>query len=115
MTTPALAANHPNLVAIMPPKRRLFVAITVFLLSVLTFPLIILAWPDHIRWIPLLFVIMAGWYLYLLPATVAAHRGHHQFLAIFLINLFFGFSILGYFGPLVWACTAIQPKWMARV
>jgi len=45
--------------------------------------------------------------IYFLPALIALHRGHHQMLAIFLLNLFLGWSFLGWIASLVWSATAI--------
>ena len=40
--------------------------------------------------------------LYFLPTIVAAHRGHAIAL-ILLLNLFFGWTVIGWFIMLVWA------------
>jgi hypothetical protein len=40
--------------------------------------------------------------LYFLPTIVAAHRGHAIAL-ILLLNLFFGWTVIGWFVLLVWA------------
>ncbi len=42
---------------------------------------------------------------YFLPTIVAAARGHRQTLAIFILNLFLGWSGLGWVVALIWACT----------
>jgi hypothetical protein len=42
-----------------------------------------------------LLIVSAGIAIYFLPALIALHRGHHQILAIFLLNLFLGWSFLG--------------------
>jgi hypothetical protein len=41
---------------------------------------------------------------YFIPALIAAIR-HRQTLAIFVLNLFLGWTIVGWVGALVWACT----------
>jgi hypothetical protein len=43
--------------------------------------------------------------LYFTPFLVAAGRQHHQLLAIGMLNLFAGWTLLGWVGALVWACT----------
>ena len=43
-----------------------------------------------------------------LPTIIAVLRGHHNALAIFLLNLFLGWTILGWFGALIWAATAMR-------
>ncbi len=50
----------------------------------------------------LLFVaIMAA--LYFLPAIIAKRRGKTNFVAIFVLNLFLGFTLIGWVVALVWA------------
>ena len=44
---------------------------------------------------------------YFFPAIIAALRGHHNALAIFLLNLFFGWTFFGWLGALIWAATAL--------
>ena len=43
--------------------------------------------------------------LYFLPALVALRRGHHNRNAIFVLNLFLGWTLLGWIAALVWANT----------
>ena len=40
---------------------------------------------------------------YFIPTIIAAYKKHPQILWIFLINLFFGWSIAGWIIPLLWA------------
>lgn len=47
--------------------------------------------------------------IYFIPAIVAYNRNHHQEGAIFILNLFLGWTLLGWVAALVWAATAI-PK-----
>lgn len=49
-------------------------------------------------------VIIAG---YFLPSIVAWNRGHHQKPAILVLNLAFGWTVIGWFAALVWANTAV--------
>jgi Superinfection immunity protein len=46
--------------------------------------------------------------IYFIPAVVTASRGHHQVLTITLVNLFLGWSLIGWVGALVWAATAVK-------
>jgi hypothetical protein len=48
--------------------------------------------------------------VYFLPAVVADWRGHHNKLAIFVLNLLLGWSFLGWAIALVWACTAVRQE-----
>ena len=56
--------------------------------------------------------VMAVWIIltvcYFFPAIIAAFRRHHNLLAIFLLNLFLGWSGLGWIGALVWAATRVE-------
>jgi hypothetical protein len=40
---------------------------------------------------------------YFLPTIIAIARGHRQAVAIFLLNLFLGWTMLGWVGALVWS------------
>ncbi|HEV1992504.1 MAG TPA: superinfection immunity protein [Candidatus Dormibacteraeota bacterium] len=46
--------------------------------------------------------------LYFLPAIIAGSRGHHQSTAICVLDLFLGWTVLGWIIALVWASTAIH-------
>lgn len=45
--------------------------------------------------------------LYFLPTLIALLRGHHNGFAIFLTNLLFGWTIIGWLITLIWSTTAI--------
>jgi hypothetical protein len=42
--------------------------------------------------------------LFFLPTLVAKSRRHPNLLAIFLVNLFFGWTFVGWMIALIWAC-----------
>jgi T4 superinfection immunity protein len=44
---------------------------------------------------------------YFFPSIIAVCRGHHNTLAIFLLNLFLGWTGLGWLGSLIWSATAV--------
>ncbi|MBQ4070639.1 MAG: superinfection immunity protein [Alphaproteobacteria bacterium] len=49
--------------------------------------------------------------IYFLPSIVAARRKHVNFTAIFILNLFLGFTLFGWVFALIWAVynsTAVQ-------
>ena len=46
--------------------------------------------------------------LYFLPWIIAALRRHHNSGAIFVLNLFLGWTFLGWVGALVWSATSIR-------
>lgn len=47
--------------------------------------------------------------IYFLPSIVASRRQHNNFIAIFILNLFLGFTLLGWVGALVWAVYKSEP------
>lgn len=47
--------------------------------------------------------------LYLLSGFVAILRGHHQWLAITVLDVLLGWTALGWVAALVWSLTAIPP------
>lgn len=46
--------------------------------------------------------------LYFLPAAVASARDHHNKNAIFLLNIFLGWTFLGWVIALIWSATGIR-------
>jgi hypothetical protein len=57
----------------------------------------------------ILLVILAALAGYFLPTIVAAARHHHNAGAIFVLNLFLGWTFLGWVLALVWSATAVRP------
>lgn len=49
-------------------------------------------------------IVLCIW-LYFLPSEIANINKHRQTLWIFIINLFFGWSVIGWIALLVWACS----------
>jgi hypothetical protein len=45
---------------------------------------------------------------YFMPTIVAIFRKHHQKLAIGVMNLLTGWTVIGWIAALIWACTAVQ-------
>jgi Superinfection immunity protein len=43
--------------------------------------------------------------IYFLPTIVALSRGHLSALAIFFLNLFLGWTLIGWFIAFIWSCT----------
>lgn len=54
--------------------------------------------------ISLLFLL----FIYFLPTFVATNRGHHNRAAIFILNLFLGWSFIGWVVALTWAMTRVD-------
>lgn len=46
--------------------------------------------------------------LYALPTAIAVRRKHHNRVAIALLNLFLGWTFIGWVLALVWAATAVR-------
>ncbi|MCX6786855.1 MAG: superinfection immunity protein [Candidatus Kaiserbacteria bacterium] len=53
----------------------------------------------------LIFGILAGLIIYFLPGIIAERRGHPQRTAITTLNLFLGWTLIGWVIALVWAST----------
>jgi nicotinamide riboside transporter PnuC len=53
--------------------------------------------------------IFVGAALYLLPSIVAAVRHHHNTVAIIVLNVFLGWTFLGWLAALVWSATNPAP------
>lgn len=51
------------------------------------------------------FVIFILIFIYIIPASVASKRGHNNASAIAVLNLFLGWTLLGWVLALVWAYT----------
>jgi hypothetical protein len=57
------------------------------------------------------FILLACIPIYFVPTIVANRRGHNQRLAILMLNIFLGWTLLGWVVALVWACTTdVSPK-----
>jgi hypothetical protein len=59
---------------------------------------------HQLEFVSIAFVIAC----YFLPGIVAAYRNHHSAAAIMWLNLFLGWTLLGWVGALVWAFTAVN-------
>ncbi len=53
-------------------------------------------------------VVVVGVALYFLPTWVAASRKHHQGNSIFVINIFLGWTVLGWVIALAWAVSPVK-------
>ena len=54
---------------------------------------------------PALLMLIVVFVLYFIPVCVALSNNHRQTVAIVILNLFLGWTLLGWVGALVWACT----------
>ena len=48
-------------------------------------------------------ILIIGMIIYFIPTIVASFRGHHNFVAILLLNIFLGWTLVGWVAALVWA------------
>jgi hypothetical protein len=48
--------------------------------------------------------------LYFLPTLIAWRRKHPQFLAISLLNLFAGWTFIGWIGSLIWSALTLPSQ-----
>ena len=48
--------------------------------------------------------------VYLLPGVIASNRKHHNRVPIWLVTIFFGWSVLGWFGALIWSFSNPAPR-----
>lgn len=55
-------------------------------------------------------IIVLAVLTYFLPGIVAHMRAHHNENAIVLLNLFLGWTFIGWVAALVWAATAVQKE-----
>lgn len=55
-----------------------------------------------------LLFLFIGIVIYFIPTSVAQNNGHPQTTAILMLNLFLGWTFLGWVIALVWACTNTQ-------
>jgi hypothetical protein len=53
----------------------------------------------------LLILVLLSLFVYFIPTLVAESRGHNQRGAIFILNLLFGWSFIGWVLALIWAFT----------
>jgi len=48
--------------------------------------------------------------VYFLPSIIAAIRRHHNGISIALLNLFLGWTFIGWLIALIWACSSPPPQ-----
>lgn len=56
----------------------------------------------------LLFVVIFGLFIYFIPSIIALSKKKSNAVAIIVLNIFLGWSLLGWVIALVWALTADQ-------
>lgn len=54
--------------------------------------------------------VIAAFFIYMIPTCVAASRRHRNTMAIAVLNLFFGWTLLGFVGCLVWSLINVSDK-----
>lgn len=63
---------------------------------------------EYIMESMIIFLILFAMVVYFLPIIVAFIRKNNNCLAIFILNLFLGWTFVGWVIALVWACTNTQ-------
>lgn len=53
-------------------------------------------------------MLIAVFVIYFLPTFVAAKRGHPNGTSIFLLDLFLGWTFIGWLAALIWSASAIK-------
>lgn len=61
-----------------------------------------------------LLLLLLAIVVYFIPVLVAGFRDHQNRLAILMLNLFLGWTLLGWVVALVWACMSTQSAVDAR-
>ena len=56
----------------------------------------------------LLTILAIGLPIYFVPAIVAFARGHHNKIAIALLNALLGWTAIGWIASLVWSATKVE-------
>lgn len=54
--------------------------------------------------------VIAACFIYMIPTCVAASRRHRNTIAIAVLNLFFGWTLFGFVGCLVWSLINVSDK-----
>ena len=54
--------------------------------------------------------VVAACFIYMIPTCVAVSRKHRNTMAIAVLNLFFGWTLLGFVGCLVWSLINVSDK-----
>lgn len=54
--------------------------------------------------------VIAACFIYMIPTCVAISRRHRNTMAIAVLNLFFGWTLLGFVGCLVWSLINVSDK-----
>ncbi len=53
-------------------------------------------------------ILIVSVLFYILPALIAAGRHHHNWVAILVLNILLGWTLLGWIIALVWSVTAVK-------
>lgn len=67
--------------------------------------------PEPFNAVPMLIGMTA---LYLLPFLISVVRGHHNKASIFFLNLFLGWTFIGWIAALIWSVSAIKSQTPAQ-
>ncbi|HEX8247166.1 MAG TPA: superinfection immunity protein [Pyrinomonadaceae bacterium] len=57
-----------------------------------------------------MFLVLLGGIIYFLPTIIAGSNGHNNFAIIFLLNLFLGWSFIGWIIAVIWSVIVVGEK-----
>ena len=63
---------------------------------------------TDIIWLQIGIALIIGAAVYFVPSITAYVRHHHNRLAILILNVFLGWTLLGWVAALVWASTRVE-------
>jgi hypothetical protein len=55
-------------------------------------------------------LIVGAWFVYFMPSWIAIFRRHDNEVAIMALNIFGGWTVVGWVGALVWSLLAKRPN-----
>jgi len=61
-----------------------------------------------VAWVIMLWLLAIGLGLYLVPVLIATARRHHNRFAIIALNVFLGWTFVGWVIALVWSLTEVR-------
>lgn len=70
-----------------------------FSFDIHNFQYIMQSWPVVTSYLIIIMAII----LYMMPTLIAKMREHHNTIGLGLLNMFFGWTVIGWFGALIWS------------
>jgi len=57
------------------------------------------------EFVPGLILIAISLFIYFIPTLIAGNRSHREIWGIFILNLFFGWTLIGWVAALIWSAS----------